>query len=235
MLASALRPQLSSGSLAKSLTAAQKRPSRLQRAVRVYAQQSEEPSLIERLALPAAALMGAALLFAATPDAAEAARSGGRVGGSSGFSRSAPSRSSMRCVGAGFACSCHERLSKAVPVLIVCCGWFDGSNNVPMRSFTGHPPGAVHLPLAGHLASAAARQAPAGHQLAVPGRQPPAAAAQMSSRATRMWLHPYLAVTALACLSAAMAAMEWACHLAALAWVCQLEDLGSTQCECGCF
>lgn len=34
----------------------------------------------------AAALLGAALLFTATPDEALAARSGGRVGGSSGFS-----------------------------------------------------------------------------------------------------------------------------------------------------
>ena len=55
--------------------------------------QPEEKSLPEKLALPAAAFLAAALLFAATPDDALAARSGGRVGGSSGFSR--------RCVGRG--------------------------------------------------------------------------------------------------------------------------------------
>lgn len=48
-------------------------------------QAGEERTLSEKLALPAAALLGAALMFAATPDAAEAARSGGRVGGSGGF------------------------------------------------------------------------------------------------------------------------------------------------------
>lgn len=50
------------------------------------------PALSRRLAAPAAAVLGAALLFGATPDMAEAARSGGRVGGSSGFSarRAAP-------------------------------------------------------------------------------------------------------------------------------------------------
>ena len=50
------------------------------------------PALPRRLAAPAAAVLGAALLFGATPDMAEAARSGGRVGGSSGFSarRAAP-------------------------------------------------------------------------------------------------------------------------------------------------
>ncbi|KAL4433217.1 hypothetical protein ABPG77_003265 [Micractinium sp. CCAP 211/92] len=52
----------------------------------------EEPSLHEKLAGPAAALLGAALLFAATPDEALAARSGGRVGGSSGFSSRAATR-----------------------------------------------------------------------------------------------------------------------------------------------
>ena len=46
----------------------------------------EQPSLAQRFALPAAAVLGAALLFAATPDEALAARSGVRVGGS-GFSR----------------------------------------------------------------------------------------------------------------------------------------------------
>lgn len=75
-------------------------PSRVQRAVRVYAtqQKQDERSLQEKLAVPAAALLGAALLFAATPDEAEAARSGGRVGGSSGFS----SRAATRCARAGW-------------------------------------------------------------------------------------------------------------------------------------
>lgn len=94
MLASTLRPQLSSGSFSKQGISL-RRASRPQRVVGVYAKQSapEEPSLREKLAVPAAALMGAALLFAATPDAAEAARSGGRVGGSSGFrSRAPPAR-----------------------------------------------------------------------------------------------------------------------------------------------
>eukprot|EP00887_Chlorella_sp_A99_P007403 scaffold2.g7403.t1 len=52
----------------------------------------EEKSVAERLALPAAAVLSAALFFAATPDEALAARSGGRVGGSAGFSsrRAAP-------------------------------------------------------------------------------------------------------------------------------------------------
>lgn len=59
----------------------------------------EEPSLHEKLAGPAAALLGAALLFAATPDEALAARSGGRVGGSSGFSSRAATRAAApRCV-----------------------------------------------------------------------------------------------------------------------------------------
>jgi hypothetical protein len=53
--------------------------------VRASQEQPEEKTLTEKLALPAAALLGAALLFAATPDEALAARSGGRVGGSSGF------------------------------------------------------------------------------------------------------------------------------------------------------
>lgn len=48
-------------------------------------EQLDQKSFSERLALPAAALLGAALLFAATPDEALAARSGGRVGGSGGF------------------------------------------------------------------------------------------------------------------------------------------------------
>jgi hypothetical protein len=47
----------------------------------------ERPSLAQRLALPAAAVLGAALLFAATPEDAMAARSGGRMGGGGGFSR----------------------------------------------------------------------------------------------------------------------------------------------------
>jgi len=49
--------------------------------------QDEEKSIVEKIALPAAALLGAALLFASTPDEALAARSGGRVGGSSFSSR----------------------------------------------------------------------------------------------------------------------------------------------------
>lgn len=64
----------------------------------------EERSLHEKLAGPAAAVLGAALLFAATPDEALAARSGGRVGGSSGFAsrRAAPAprwvrEASSRC------------------------------------------------------------------------------------------------------------------------------------------
>lgn len=53
---------------------------------------AEERSLAEKLALPAASVLAAAMLFGATADPAEAARSGGRVGGSSGFSqrRAAP-------------------------------------------------------------------------------------------------------------------------------------------------
>ncbi len=44
---------------------------------------SDRNGMLQKVALPAAALLGAALLFAATPDEALAARSGGRVGGSS--------------------------------------------------------------------------------------------------------------------------------------------------------
>ena len=64
--------------------------------VAVHAKQQEQQvapkSLAEQLSLPAAALLGAVLLLASTPDEALAARSGGRIGGSSGFSshRSAP-------------------------------------------------------------------------------------------------------------------------------------------------
>jgi hypothetical protein len=68
--------------------------SRARAPLRLYAtaEQQEERSLAQKLAAPAAAVLGAALLFGATPDMAEAARSGGRVGGSSGFSarRAAP-------------------------------------------------------------------------------------------------------------------------------------------------
>ncbi|KAL4857685.1 hypothetical protein ACK3TF_002116 [Chlorella vulgaris] len=93
MLATSLRPQTA---FAARQATSLRRPSRVQRTVGVYAhQQGEERSFHEKLALPAAALMGAALLFAATPDAAEAARSGGRVGGSSGF-RSAPRAAAPR-------------------------------------------------------------------------------------------------------------------------------------------
>lgn len=77
----------------RALSGAVARPARVIRAQQprkmvVRASQSPvegEKTLAERLALPAAAVLGAALLFAATPDVAEAARSGGRVGGSSGF------------------------------------------------------------------------------------------------------------------------------------------------------
>ncbi|PRW44981.1 hypothetical protein C2E21_6318 isoform A [Chlorella sorokiniana] len=77
--------------------------SRARAPLRLYAtaEQQEERSLAQKLAAPAAAVLGAALLFGATPDMAEAARSGGRVGGSSGFSarRAAPpAASSSRTV-----------------------------------------------------------------------------------------------------------------------------------------
>ena len=58
---------------------------RFQRPV-VCAASPEEKTLAQKLALPAAAILGAALLFTAAPDEALAARSGGRMGGSS-FSR----------------------------------------------------------------------------------------------------------------------------------------------------
>lgn len=67
------------------------------RSIRAQASGEEKKSWIDRLAVPSAALLGAALLLTATPDAAEAARSGGRVGGSSFSSRRAapaPSRPS---------------------------------------------------------------------------------------------------------------------------------------------
>lgn len=89
MLATAVRPQLASRTACFAQT---RQTVRVSRSVVVCAQQQEgqdERSLLQKMALPAAALMGAALMFASTPDAAEAARSGGRVGGSSGF-RSAP-------------------------------------------------------------------------------------------------------------------------------------------------
>ena len=60
---------------------------RLHGAMRCLAKfESDETSVIQKVALPAATLLGAALLMAASPDDALAARSGGRVGGSSGFS-----------------------------------------------------------------------------------------------------------------------------------------------------
>jgi uncharacterized membrane protein len=52
-------------------------------AVRASTQEPEQQGLAAKLALPTAAVLAAALLFAATPDEALAARSGGRVGGSS--------------------------------------------------------------------------------------------------------------------------------------------------------
>lgn len=58
--------------------------------VRASQGQPEEKTLSEQFALPLAAMLGAAMLFAGTPDEALAARSGGRVGGSGGFSRRAP-------------------------------------------------------------------------------------------------------------------------------------------------
>lgn len=64
------------------------------RSIRAQASGEEKKTWIDRLAVPSAALLGAALLLTATPDAAEAARSGGRVGGSSFSSRrSAPAPS----------------------------------------------------------------------------------------------------------------------------------------------
>ena len=45
--------------------------------------EGEEKSDLQKTALPAAALLSALLLFGATPDDAFAARSGGRMGGSS--------------------------------------------------------------------------------------------------------------------------------------------------------
>jgi uncharacterized membrane protein len=98
MQALSVRPPLARKAFAVQ-KASLSRCSRVQRAVRVYAtqQKQDEKSLQEKLALPAAALLGAALLFAATPDEAEAARSGGRVGGSSGFSsRASTSRAATR-------------------------------------------------------------------------------------------------------------------------------------------
>lgn len=88
--ATAVRPQLA-GRTSAFRASSSRLPSLPQRALVVRAAQ-EERSLHEKLAAPAAALLGAALLFAATPDEALAARSGGRVGGSSGFAsrRAAP-------------------------------------------------------------------------------------------------------------------------------------------------
>ena len=91
MLASSLRPQLPSRAACFTTKRTSSTNGRLQRAVVVRAEQQKE-SLREKLAMPAAAVLGAVLLFAATPDEALAARSGGRVGGSSGFTqrRAAP-------------------------------------------------------------------------------------------------------------------------------------------------
>ncbi|PSC70473.1 hypothetical protein C2E20_6185 isoform B [Micractinium conductrix] len=89
MLAAVARPGL-------ALRTGSFQTARVQRRSLVCRASAEEPrQWHEKLALPAAALLGAALLFAATPDEAEAARSGGRVGGSSGFSsrRAAPAPS----------------------------------------------------------------------------------------------------------------------------------------------
>lgn len=61
----------------------------------------DKKSLHEQLAVPAAAVMAAALFFAATPDEALAARSGGRVGGSSGFSQRRSAPSAPRSYGGG--------------------------------------------------------------------------------------------------------------------------------------
>lgn len=90
----ALRPA-SFASVAKlSPSQASQRPLRAYNLrVKASTEEPQEPrSWVQKLAMPAAAVLGAALLFGATPDVAEAARSGGRVGGSSGFSqrRAAP-------------------------------------------------------------------------------------------------------------------------------------------------
>lgn len=53
--------------------------------VRCSAQEKTEQSILEKVKLPAIAVLAAALLLAGTPDEALAARSGGRMGGS-GFS-----------------------------------------------------------------------------------------------------------------------------------------------------
>lgn len=67
------------------------------RAVVVKAQQDDSPNPIQKMALPLASMVAAALIAgAAMPEDALAAssRSGGRVGGSSGFSaRKAPAPS----------------------------------------------------------------------------------------------------------------------------------------------
>lgn len=84
-----MRPALRLGSRRASPFAASPaggRTSVLRPVVCAAGPREEERSLAQKLALPAAALLGAALLMGATPDVAEAARSGGRVGGSSGFS-----------------------------------------------------------------------------------------------------------------------------------------------------
>ena len=57
------------------------------RGLTVTCSAQEHRSLAEKLALPAAAVLSAALLFAATPEDALAARSGGRMGGGSVSSR----------------------------------------------------------------------------------------------------------------------------------------------------
>ena len=75
------------------------RAARACRLQRLAVRASAEKSVAERLALPAAAVLGAALLLAGTPEEALAARSGGRVGGSSFSSR--PRRWGRRPAGGG--------------------------------------------------------------------------------------------------------------------------------------
>lgn len=98
-----LRPQLASRATCFSRVTGLRplQARRVTSAVRCSSDNDSEQSILQKAGLPAAVLLSAALLFAGTPDEALAARSGGRVGGSSFRSapRSAPSAGAIRSGG----------------------------------------------------------------------------------------------------------------------------------------
>ena len=105
----------------------------LLRPAAVVSAAEEKKSLAEKIALPAAGLLAAALFMAATPDEALAARSGGRIGGSGFSRRSAPSR--LFAGGVSL-----QRIAGAVGAL---CVWQGGHAAVRPVGLSGRSRGGV--------------------------------------------------------------------------------------------